>query len=97
MITENSVPRLAASVRLRFDRLAGGMLLLGPERGLLLNPTARAIVELCTGEHRVRDIVEALRRGRTVARATVVRDVLALLGELERRRLLSVDATAAES
>ena len=53
-------PRLASKARLRFDRKSGRHMLLYPERGLVLNPTATDIVRLCTGEHTVDEIVDRL-------------------------------------
>jgi pyrroloquinoline quinone biosynthesis protein D len=38
-------PRLARSARLRHDRVRGRWILLGPERGFLLNASALAIVK----------------------------------------------------
>ena len=54
-------PRLRPHARLRWDARAGRYLLLSPERGLLLNPTAAEIVKLCTGEHTVAEIVAHLQ------------------------------------
>lgn len=53
-------PRLAAKARLRWDRKAERYMLLYPEKGLVLNPTAADVVRLCTGEHTVEAIVEQL-------------------------------------
>ena len=53
-------PRLAPKVRLRWDRKDERYMLLYPERGLVLNATAAAVVKLCTGEHTVAAIVERL-------------------------------------
>ena len=60
MIADDARPRLAAKARIRFDRKTERYLLLYPERGLELNPTAADIVRLCTGEHTVREIAERL-------------------------------------
>ena len=53
-------PRLAPKVRLRWDRKDERYMLLYPERGLVLNETAAAVVKLCTGEHTVAAIVKRL-------------------------------------
>src|SRR5256886_14851966 len=63
VISTESRPRLASKVRLRFDRKGERYMLLYPEKGLVLNPTAAAIVRLCTGEHTVGAIVERLPQG----------------------------------
>jgi coenzyme PQQ biosynthesis protein PqqD len=60
MMARDARPRLAAKARLRFDRKSTRYMLLYPERGLVLNPTAADIVKLCTGEHTVDAIVDAL-------------------------------------
>jgi coenzyme PQQ biosynthesis protein PqqD len=53
-------PRLAGKARLRYDRKSERFMLLYPERGLVLNPTAADILQLCTGEHTVDAIVDRL-------------------------------------
>ena len=49
MISADSRPQLARKTRLRTDRLTGETLLLYPEHGLVLNPSAAAILRLCDG------------------------------------------------
>ncbi len=88
MIEAATTPRLVPAARLRFDRVGRRMLLLYPERGMVLNPTAAAIVELCTGEYRVSEMVELLARETGGPRVEIEHEVLAFLRELERRRLL---------
>jgi len=88
VIEAGTSPRLVPAARLRFDRVRRRMLLLYPERGMVLNATAAAIVELCTGEYRVSEIVELLLRETGGPRAQIEHEVLAFLRELERRRLL---------
>ena len=48
-VSAESRPRLARKARLRTDRLSGDTLLLYPEHGLVLNPSAAAILRLCDG------------------------------------------------
>jgi coenzyme PQQ biosynthesis protein PqqD len=60
VISAHVRPRLAARARLRLDKITGRQMLLGPERGLELNPTGSAIATLCTGERTVADIVATL-------------------------------------
>jgi pyrroloquinoline quinone biosynthesis protein D len=55
-----SKPRLAARARLRWDRIDGRYLLLYPERGLALNESAAAILQLCDGSRTIDDIVTEL-------------------------------------
>lgn len=89
MISTDSRPRLAEKARLRFDRKAGQYLLLFPEKGLALNPTAAAILKLCTGEHTVGVIVERLLQTyETEPRDVVEREVLRFLVSMADRGLL---------
>src|SRR5947209_5700763 len=53
-------PRLAAKARLRFDKRESKHILLYPERGLLLNDTAAAILQACDGSRTLDEIVEVL-------------------------------------
>jgi pyrroloquinoline quinone biosynthesis protein D len=83
-------PRLARKARLRWDAREQTHFLLWPERGLRLNATAAAIIELCDGEHSVEDIVRALVvRFPGDAEAQIAADVTALVEELGRRALLA--------
>ena len=89
MITAETRPTLAAKARLRWDRQASRYMLLYPERGLVLNPTAADVVQLCTGEHTVSTIVERLTQKYVTEPAEKVeRDVLTLLERLASRGLI---------
>lgn len=87
-ISLESRPRLAAKVRLRYDRKAERYMLLYPEKGLVLNPTAADVAQLCTGEHTVGAIVVQLaaKYGQDVP--TVEREVMNLLIALAERGLV---------
>jgi len=52
VISADTRPRIASKARLRYDRKTGRTMLLYPEKGLVLNPTAAEIAKLCTGESR---------------------------------------------
>jgi len=89
VITAETRPTLAAKARLRWDRQASRYMLLYPERGLVLNPTAADVVQLCTGEHTVGAIVERLTQKYVTEPAEKVeRDVLTLLERLASRGLI---------
>ncbi|HSS00149.1 MAG TPA: PqqD family peptide modification chaperone [Kofleriaceae bacterium] len=79
-LSAESRPRLARKARLREDRIAGETLLLYPEHGLVLNPSAAAIVRLCDGRS-VRDIATEL--------SAPLDDVLELLCALSDRGLVT--------
>ena len=89
MISTESRLRLAAKARLRFDRKSSRYMLLYPERGLVLNESAAAVVALLTGEYPVEAIVTRLSaRYPSADPRDLERDVVALLGRLRKRRLL---------
>jgi len=90
VISGQSRPRLAAKARLRFDRQTAQYILLYPERGLKLNPTAVATVRLCTGEHTVQEIIERLAEQSSSRIEEIQGQVLAFLGALANRSLIDV-------
>ncbi|HKZ05395.1 MAG TPA: pyrroloquinoline quinone biosynthesis peptide chaperone PqqD [Methylomirabilota bacterium] len=88
MISGESRLRLAAKARLRFDRQSSRYMLLYPERGLVLNPTAADVLRRCDGERTVGSIVEELARQYGHAPPTVEREVLAFLQTMADRGLV---------
>ena len=60
MIDLERRPKLAGMARLRFDKRSDKYMLLYPERGMHLNPTATRIVQLCDGSRPVSDIIACL-------------------------------------
>ena len=82
------VPRLARRARLRFDRLEGRLMILYPERGLLLNESGGAIAAMCDGKRSAGEIAAALAQALGAERRVVERDVLKFLGELTARGVL---------
>jgi coenzyme PQQ biosynthesis protein PqqD len=88
VIEAASRPRLAPKARLRFDRKASRYMLLYPERGLALNGTAADVLQLCTGEHTVQDIVAELTRRYGHETAAVEREVMSFLTAMAERGLV---------
>lgn len=88
MISAETRFRLAAKTRLRFDRKSSRYMLLYPERGLLLNPTAADVLQRCDGERTVGSIVAELARqyGHDVPK--VEREVLDFLQTMADRGLV---------
>jgi coenzyme PQQ biosynthesis protein PqqD len=83
-------PRLAAKARLRWDRKDERFMLLYPERGLVLNPTAADVVRLCTGEVTVSAIVDQLAaKYAPQPREVVEREVLTFLTRMLERGLVT--------
>jgi len=87
MIGLDARPRLAPKARLRVDKLSQRTLLLYPERGLALNETAAEILELCTGERKVSEIIDALA-ARHGPSTTLADEVCGFLQKLVERNLL---------
>ncbi len=89
MISVDMRPRLAGKARVRFDRKAERYMLLYPEKGLVLNDTAAAIVKLCTGEHTVQAIIDTLAAAYDAQpREAIEREVLSFLGAMADRALV---------
>ncbi len=91
MIDAKARVRLAARVRLRFDRRSGKVVLLYPERGLELNESGARIAELCVETRGVGELIELVAaRVSDAPRAVIERDVLDFLNALDARGLLEV-------
>ena len=90
-------PRLARGARVRPDPRDGTPVLLSPERGLRLSPSAAAIVSLCDGDRAIDEIVSVLwsRYGAGADRARIETDVRGLLGDLRARGLVEGHETVA--
>jgi coenzyme PQQ biosynthesis protein PqqD len=88
MMSPESRPRLAAKARLRFDRKSSRYMLLYPERGMVLNPTAADVLQRCTGEHTVSAIVDELARKYGHEAPAVEREILDFLRTMADRGLV---------
>lgn len=88
MISAETRPRIASKARLRYDRKTERTMLLYPEKGLVLNPTAAEIAKLCTGEHSVAAIVAQLAARYGKEAPAIEREVMGFLGALADRGLL---------
>ena len=89
MIAADARPRLAPKVRLRFDRKSDRFMLLYPERGMVLNPTAAEIVKRCTGELTVTEIVAQLAEQYAAqSRDAIEREVVQFLDAMTDRGLV---------
>ncbi len=88
MISPETKPRIASKARLRYDRKTERTMLLYPEKGLVLNPTAAEIAKLCTGEHTVAAIVTQLAGRYGKEASAIEREVMGFLGALADRGLL---------
>jgi coenzyme PQQ biosynthesis protein PqqD len=91
VISGDSRPRLAAKARLRFDRKASRYMLLYPERGLALNTTGSDVLQRCTGERTVADIVAELSTKYGHEADAVEREVLTFLRAMADRGLVHAE------
>ena len=83
-----SRPRLPRGVKLRRDEVRGRWTLLAPERIFEVDATAAAVLELCDGERDLASIVAELARRYNAPEALIEKDVVAMLGDLEAKRVL---------
>jgi coenzyme PQQ biosynthesis protein PqqD len=88
VISPETKPRIASKARLRYDRKTERTMLLYPEKGLVLNPTAAEIAKLCTGEHTVAAIVAQLAARYGKEAAGIESEVMKFLSSLAERGLL---------
>jgi pyrroloquinoline quinone biosynthesis protein D len=92
VIDRSARPRLAAKVRLRFDRHEQRHVLVYPDHGMLLSPSAAAIAQLCNGDLTLGQIVEHLHAASSGAtREALENDVQAFLAALQERALIKLD------
>ncbi len=87
-VTEASVPRLRRGVKLRFDQRREAWVLLAPERVLMPDETAVAILQRCDGAATVGAIVDDLSRAYDAERALIAGDVTALLQDLAAKGVI---------
>jgi coenzyme PQQ biosynthesis protein PqqD len=88
VLRPEDVLRLPRGVRLRFDEIRGTHLLLAPERTFDLDAVAADVLGLVDGMRNVDEIVAALAEKYLEDRAVIERDVIGLLDELLRKRVL---------
>jgi len=83
-----SRPRLPRGVKLRRDEVRGRWTLLAPERIFEVDATAAAILQLCDGERDLESIVADLAGRYNAPAAVIEKDVVAMLSDLEAKRVL---------
>lgn len=84
----DDVLRLPRGVRLRFDEVRGTHVLLAPERTFDLDAVAADVLSFVDGIRSVDGIVAALSEKYLEDRAVIEHDVIGLLDELCRKRVL---------
>ncbi len=83
-----SRPRLPRGVKLKRDEARGRWTLLAPERIFEVDDIAAAVLELCDGERDLTSIVAVLARRYNAPEVVIAKDVAAMLGDLEAKRVL---------
>lgn len=86
-LPESTVPRLRPGVRLASDPARGELALL-PERVVVLNDTAAAVLACCDGEASIGGVVERLSQDYDGVRGDEVSELLQRLAE---RRVVDLD------
>jgi pyrroloquinoline quinone biosynthesis protein D len=81
-------PRLPRGVRLRRDEVRGRWTLLAPERIFEVDATAAAVLQLCDGERDLAAIVADLATRYNAPADVIEKDVVAMLSDLEAKRVL---------
>ncbi len=96
-INPDSQPQLEPFVRLQYDEARQRWVLQAPERVLVLDETSKEIIDLCTGEASVGQIVDRLAADYEAPRDMIEHDVLAVLRLLADKNLLAFEqASGAE-
>ncbi|HLG88652.1 MAG TPA: pyrroloquinoline quinone biosynthesis peptide chaperone PqqD [Alphaproteobacteria bacterium] len=90
VIQRDSVPRLAAHTRLRFDKARDSWTIQAPERSFMLDAIAHAIVSRCDGAATVEAIVGDLCRAFEGAPRDVIEtDVLKLIQDFADKGVMA--------
>ncbi|MBL4926857.1 pyrroloquinoline quinone biosynthesis peptide chaperone PqqD [Fuscibacter oryzae] len=89
-MTPATVPHLPRGVRLHHDRVRGTMVLLAPERALMLDEVGAAILGRVDGAAEVGQIAESLAQEYDAPLAEVSADVAEFLSDLARERLVDL-------
>jgi hypothetical protein len=85
----NRLPRRRHDVRLYDKELRSYLAVPGRRVAHELNPTARAVWELCDGTTTIDELVDAIRQVFSVDRAVAVADVTAVVDQLEAAGLVA--------
>ena len=87
-VAGGSVLRFAPHARFRFDAVRQAWVVLMPERLLLPDEQAVAVLQLVDGDRDADAIVEALSRQYEAPRAAIAADVMAMLQDLLDKKVL---------
>lgn len=84
-------PRLQSFVRLQYDETRERWVLQAPERVLVLDETGKEIVELCSGERSIGEIVDQLVAAYDAPKDVIAHDVNAVLQVLNDKGVLVIE------
>ena len=87
-MTPGEIPALSRGVRRAHDPLRRTMVLLGPERVLMIDAVGDAILSRVDGQTSLSEICDSLCAAFAAPREVIEPDVLAYMADLEDKRLL---------
>jgi pyrroloquinoline quinone biosynthesis protein D len=89
-VHDEAVPALARGVKLRFDKGRDAWVLLAPEKVLMPDQIAIAILQRCDGKAQVTEIVDGLAVAFSADRDQVAGDVRAFLQDLADKGMITL-------
>jgi pyrroloquinoline quinone biosynthesis protein D len=89
-IPSSARPKISARARLQTDKITGKPILLYPEGALMLNPTAHAIVSLCTGQETIEQITSSLATRYQSSASEISVQIDTFLNRLRAKNLLEL-------
>ena len=90
MLDEETVPKLAAGVKFRFDAVRSTWILLAPERMFQPDEIAVEILKLIDGHRTLGKIIDTLTAQFKAPRSRIANDVTAMLQDLNDRGALQL-------
>jgi pyrroloquinoline quinone biosynthesis protein D len=90
MLCEETVPKLAAGVRFRFDQVRSAWVLLAPERLFQPDEIAVEILKLVDGQRTLGKITDTLAARFEAPRTVIAADVATMLQDLSDRGALQL-------
>ena len=88
MLTEDDRPGFSRGYRLQHDRVREQWVIQAPERALLADPIAVAILQELDGQTRLSTVIDRLAERYEAPRDQIATDVLALLSDLTKKKIL---------
>jgi pyrroloquinoline quinone biosynthesis protein D len=88
-IDAGAVPRLKPGIRLQFNQARGQWVVQAPERVLMPDDIALAVLKRCDGETSVESIAAALAEEYNAPRAGVESDIVEMLQDLADKGIIA--------